>query len=74
MSTLYDRNDNGGNRGIKIRKIGERGGKNVNQLDVIPSCLIEPYFGDESSDAVLAKDYLLELARSIVETHKIFIN
>lgn len=57
-------------RGLKKRAIGERGGKNVNQLEDIPSCLIEPYFGDASEDALLADDYLNELAQSIVATHK----
>ena len=61
-------------RGIKLRKISERGGKNVNQLDNIPSCLIEPYFGDELSEAVLAKDHLVELAQAIVTAHKNIFN
>ncbi len=65
---LYDRNPKS-DRGIKQRKIGERGGKNVNQLDTIPSCLVEPYFGDVSSEAVLADDYLIDLAKAIVDTH-----
>jgi len=69
MVELYERSGKL-NRGIKKRAIGERGGKNVNQLENIPSCLIEPYFGDASKDAFLADNYLNELAKSIVTAHK----
>jgi len=68
MVALYGRTGNY-DRGIKLRKIGERGGENVNQLDNIPSCLIEPYFGDEPSEAKLAEDYLINLASAIVAAH-----
>lgn len=68
MVTLYER-AGAYDRGIKLRKTGERGGKNVNQLKEIPSCLIEPFFGDESSEAKLAKDYLIDLAAAIVVAH-----
>ncbi len=69
MVGLYDRTGKP-DRGIKQRIIGERGGKSVNQLDTIPSCLIEPYFGDVSSEAILADSYLLDLAKVLVDTHK----
>ena len=69
MAELYDR-EGRQDRGLKQRVIGERGGKNVNQLDTIPSCLIEPYFGDTSSEAILADSYLLDLAKVLVDAHK----
>ena len=60
-------------RGIKLRKVGERGGKSVNSLKNIPSCLIEPYFGDEPSEAVLALNHINDLANSIVEGHQDYL-
>ncbi|OQX15966.1 MAG: hypothetical protein BWK73_05405 [Thiothrix lacustris] len=62
------------NRGIKHCKAGvDRGGENVNQLVNIPSCLIEPYFGDAQSDAKKAKKYINVLADSIIAVYLNFI-
>jgi len=69
IAGVFERAENGGDRGIKLRNLGERGGKSVNQLDTLPSCLIEPYFGDASPDARLARDKRELLARAIVEAH-----
>lgn len=43
-------------RGLKLRKPGERGGKSLSQLNDIPSILVEPFFGDAASDAKLGHD------------------
>lgn len=71
MVEIYDRQERA-DRGIKERAIGERGGRNVNQLNSsqIPSCLIEPYFGDVTGEAVLANERIDALAKSIVAAHE----
>lgn len=72
---LFNR-DGSANRGIKKRanRKGERGGKNVNQLQHIPSCLIEPFFGDSEDDARLGSNLFLELAATIVDVHEFYVS
>ena len=55
-------------RGIKDRPLsrGERGYYNVNQLFCMPSILIEPFFGDNKTDAKAAVEKKQELAEAII--------
>lgn len=55
-------------RGLKVRKPGDgqRGSMNVNALQSIPSCLIEPFFGDNPEDARLGHERKDQLAAALV--------
>lgn len=57
------------NRGIKSRPrtTRERGWYNVNQTTSYPSILIEPFFGDNETDAKLAVSKQADLAADIVQ-------
>lgn len=57
------------NRGIKSRPrtTRERGWYNVNQTTAFPSILIEPFFGDNSTDAGLAVQKKQDLAEALVD-------
>jgi N-acetylmuramoyl-L-alanine amidase len=45
----------------------KRGIESVNALESIPSCLIEPFFGDNPADARLGHDYKQSLAQTLVK-------
>ncbi len=62
--TLYGRKGSL-NRGLKDRSGGGRGHLSLTQID--PSTLIEPFFGDEQSDAELGDKNKARLANAIVE-------
>lgn len=68
MLSVLDR-PSGQNRGIKKRLVGDRGGKNVNQLDSIPSVLVEPFFGHVESEATLGARQMNDYAASLVKAH-----
>lgn len=69
LTTLFKRSGST-DRGIKGRKIGERGGKSVNAVKDIPNCLLEPFFGDNTEDAKLGHENIDEYAKAIVEAFK----
>lgn len=53
---LFKRKDKT-NRGLKLIEQGDRGYLNLN-LCQIPSCIVEPFFGDNTEDAKLAHKYM----------------
>lgn len=53
-------------RGLKLRRPGERGGLNVG-LATCASILIEPFFGDQADDAALGHRHKHTLAGRIVD-------
>jgi N-acetylmuramoyl-L-alanine amidase len=53
------------NRGLKKAPPHPRGGDSVNALSTIPSCLIEPFFGDNSKDAALGHAKKDALAKAL---------
>ena len=61
------------NRGIKKRLEGERGGRNVNQLESIPSVLVEPFFGHVESESTLGATQMEDYAASLVKAHLAFV-
>lgn len=63
MCAALDR-EGRGDRGIKLRRPGERGGRNLAQIDR-PSILIEPFFGSNAADCALATQRRDDLARAI---------
>lgn len=69
MVALYGRTGNN-NRGLKKAPPYDRGRESVNALSTIPSCLIEPFFGDNSTDATLGQNRKQALADAIVATFK----
>ena len=71
MVSLYGRGSGlPGNRGLKRTPPHPRGSASVNALRQIPSCLIEPFFGDNATEAAMGhskKDGLAKaLARAFV--------
>ena len=54
-----------GNRGLEKTPPHPRGSTSVNALSTIPSCLIEPFFGDNASDAALGHGKKDALAKAI---------
>ncbi len=69
MVSLYGRTG-GQNRGLKKCPPHPRGGASVNAMSDIPSCLIEPFFGDNSSDAALGQSKKQDLAKALVDAFK----
>ena len=69
MVTLYGRTGSQ-NRGLKKCPPHPRGGASVNAMSAIPCCLIEPFFGDNSSDATLGQNKKQGLAESLVDAFK----
>ena len=69
MVQLYQRTGNL-NRGLKKAPPHPRGGNSVNALSSIPSCLIEPFFGDSTTDATLGQNNKQALANALVTTFK----
>lgn len=66
MAQLYGRGAGlPGNRGLKKTPPHPRGSTSVNALSTIPSCLIEPFFGDNASDAALGHSKKDALAKAI---------
>lgn len=55
------------NRGLKKAPPHPRGGESVNALSNLPSCLIEPFFGDNPSDAALGHNKKDALAKAIAK-------
>lgn len=53
-------------RGLKNISTEDRGGKNLNNQTGIPSILVEPFFGSNPDDCLLALECIPELAESIV--------
>lgn len=65
MVNLYKRTGKQ-DRGLLKCPPYKRGSENVNALSSIPSCLIEPFFGDNKDDAKLGHDYKQSLAKTLV--------
>ncbi|TNB87431.1 hypothetical protein FHD68_18155 [Paracoccus marcusii] len=61
--TLYNRTGRL-NRGLKDQSAGGRGHLSLTQIH--PSALIEPFFGDEPSDAQLGEQRKRQLADAII--------
>jgi N-acetylmuramoyl-L-alanine amidase len=57
----------GSSRGVKIIPRSARGGGNVHGLPGIANCLVEPFFGDNQSEAALAVAKRDEYAASLVD-------
>lgn len=71
MVRLYNRGAGlPGNRGLKRCPPHPRGGASVNALSNIPSCLIEPFFGDHPGDAALGQTNKSGLAAALVAAFK----
>ena len=67
MVKLYDRRDKL-DRGLRKTPPHNRGSSSVNALSSIPSCLIEPFFGDNPDDAALGGAKKKALAQTLVDT------
>lgn len=68
MLALYSRGSGlPGNRKLKQCPPHPRGGASVNALSSIPSCLIEPFFGDHASDATLGQNKKNGLAKALAQ-------
>lgn len=68
MVQLYSRGPGlPGNRGLKKTPPHPRGSASVNALSTIPSCLIEPFFGDHASEAALGQSKKDGLAKAIAK-------
>lgn len=65
MVDLYQRTGRT-NRGLKACPPYNRGARSVNALSHIPTCLIEPVFGDNSAEARLAEQLKDNLARELL--------
>ncbi len=65
MVALYGRTGTA-DRKIKPSPPHPRGGESVNAMSEIPSCLIEPFFGDNPADARLGQERKTRLAETIV--------
>lgn len=63
ICALFDRR-NKEDRGLKLVEDG-RGSKNL-KLCRVPSCLVEPFFGDNKDDAKEANDLRVEYAKTLV--------
>lgn len=57
----------GSSRGVKIIPRSARGGGNVHGLPGIANCLVEPFFGDNQSESVLAIQKRDEYAACLVD-------
>lgn len=53
-------------RGLKEIEVGERGGGNVNNKTGVPSVLLEPFFGSNPEECVLALESMPEIALAVV--------
>jgi N-acetylmuramoyl-L-alanine amidase len=69
MVTLYGRTGTQ-IRGLKKCPPHPRGSASVNAMPDIPSCLIEPFFGDNPSDATLGQNKKQGLAEALVDGFK----
>ena len=69
MVKLYGRSGTQ-NRGLRKCPPHPRGGASVNAMSDIPSCLIEPFFGDNTSDATLGEAKKQALAEALVDAFK----
>ena len=58
------------NRGLRECPPHPRGGASVNALPDIPTCLIEPFFGDNTTDAALGQSKQQQLAETLVDAFK----
>lgn len=61
-------------RGVKLRKAGQRGHKSLTQLVNIPNCLVEPFFGNSTQDSALAALKVDSYVESIVEAFQLSIH
>jgi len=57
----------GSSRGVKVIPRSARGGGNVHGLPAIANCLVEPFFGDNQSEAALAIAKRDTYARALVD-------
>lgn len=57
----------GMSRGVKVLKSGDRGAGNIYSLPGFANCLVEPFFGDNPSEAALAKQKQEAYARCLVD-------
>jgi N-acetylmuramoyl-L-alanine amidase len=63
ICALYNRTGKQ-NRGLKKRVDGDRGAINLKAMKAV-GCLIEPFFGDNKDDAMMAYGKMFELAKTI---------
>jgi len=67
IESVFGRVDHGsGDRGIKILKSDDRGSKNVVSYPGKANCLVEPFFGDNSSEAEMAMARKQEYAEALI--------
>lgn len=57
----------GSSRGVKVIPRSARGGGNVHGLPAIANCLVEPFFGDNATEAALAMSKRDVYARCLVD-------
>lgn len=60
------------NRGVKVRREGERGFVNVSAAPSVPSILVEPFFGSNEDECRLAAEKTREYAEGLVEAFATF--
>lgn len=60
-------NREGHSRGVKVISRAARGGQSVYALPGFANCLVEPFFGDNPSEAAMAKTKQSEYAQALVD-------
>lgn len=64
MCQVFERKGN--SRGVKVLSRGDRGALNVMSIEGIANCLVEPFFGDVESEALMAVQKKDEYALSLL--------
>ena len=61
------------NRGVKVLRAGDRGFGNVSAAPSVPSVLVEPFFGSNSSECQLALERRAEYVAGLVDAFAEFV-
>ena len=66
MVSVFSRSGSA-NRGIKVRRSGDRGFTSVTAAPTVPSVLVEPFFGSNAGECQLAHEKAAEYAVGLVD-------
>jgi N-acetylmuramoyl-L-alanine amidase len=66
--------ENGGDRGIKVRRPGDRGHGNVSARPDFPSVLVEPFFGSNPAECRLVHERVQQYAEGLVSAFRKFVD
>ena len=59
-------------RGVKVLQAGDRGFGNVSAAPSVPSVLVEPFFGSNQQECILAQERLGAYAESLIVAFEAF--